>query len=149
VAKGAATDWKVVVNGVILSGWAFDVAIDDSKERLEVSGFNPSGTREYVPGLSEQTVTVQLRNDLATGGPFATCVKLYEGGSVFPFWVQRDSDAGTSTQNPIYGGTASMYSFPMEASLNEVEEVSYEFAPSSNSAFFWGTAFPPQNFRMP
>ena len=149
MAKGAATDWKVVANGVVLSTWAFDVQIDDSKDKLETSGFSPTGSRDYVPGLAEQTVTVQFRNDLATGGPFATCVKLYEGGSVFPFYVQRDSDAGTSTQNPIYGGTASMYSFPMAATLNEVEETSFEFSPSPNSAFYWGTAFPPQNFRMP
>ena len=146
MAKGAATDWKVVVNGVVLSSWAFDVEIADEKERLEVSGFSPTGSREYVPGLSEQTVTVQFRNDLAAGGPFATVRPLYEGGSAFPFWVQRDSDVGTSTTNPIYGGTASIFSFPMQATLNEVEETSYEFAPAANSSFRWGTAFPPTGF---
>jgi hypothetical protein len=139
MAKGAATDWLVRVAGVNLSSWAFDVQIEDTKDRLEVSGFNPSGTREYVPGLKEQTVTVQFRNDMASGGPFATCRPLYEGGSVFAFQVQRDSDAGTSATNMLYGGSASMYSFPMSATLNEVEEVSYEFAPASNSSFSWGT----------
>ena len=143
MAKGAATDWKVVVNNVVLSSWAFDVSIEDAKERLEVSGFSPTGAREYVPGLAEQSVTVQFRNDLAAGGPFQTCVQLYQGGSVFPFFVQRDSDAGTSTTNPIYGGSASLFSFPMQASLNEVEEVTYEFSVAPNSVFRWGTAFPP------
>jgi hypothetical protein len=142
MAKGAATDWKVVANNVNLSSWAFDVSIDDTKDRLEVSGFSPTGTREYVPGLAEQTVTVQMRNDMGAGGPFATLRLLYEGGSVFPFFVQRDSDAGTSATNMIYGGSASMYSFPMQATLNEVEEVSYEFAPASNSSFTWGTVAP-------
>lgn len=140
MAKGAATDWLVRVNNVNLSSWAFDVQIEDTKDRLEVSGFNPSGTREYVPGLAEQTVTVQFRNDMGTGGPFDTCLELYSGGSVFPFQVQRDSDAGTSATNMLYGGSASMYSFPMSATLNEVEEVTYEFAPASNSSFSWGTA---------
>jgi hypothetical protein len=146
VAKGAATDWKVVVNSVVLSNWAFDVAVEDTKERLEVSGFNPTGSREYVPGLSEQVVTVQMRNDMASGGPFATIRPLYEGGSAFPFFVQRDSDAGTSATNPIYGGTASVFSFPIAATLNEVEEVTYEFAPAAGATFRWGTAFPPAGF---
>jgi hypothetical protein len=142
MAKGAATDWKVVANNVNLSGWSFDVSIDDTKDRLEVSGFSPTATREYVPGLAEQTVTVQMRNDMATGGPFATLRPLYEGGSAFPFFVQRDSDAGTSATNMISGGSASLFSFPMQATLNEVEEVTYEFAPAANARFSWGTVAP-------
>jgi hypothetical protein len=142
VAKGAATDWKVVVAGTVLSSWAFDVAIEDEKEQLDVSGFSPSGAAEYVPGTKTQSVSVQFRNDMATGGPFATVRPLYEGGSVFAFFVQRDSDAGTSATNMIYGGSASVYSFPLSASLNEVEEVEYTFAPSGTAGFSWGTVAP-------
>jgi hypothetical protein len=142
MAKGAATDWVVMVNGTALSSWAFDVAIADSKEKLDVSGFNPTGSREYVPGTREQSVTVQMRNDMAAGGPFQTIKPLYEGGSAFAFYVQRDSDGGAGTTNPYYGGTASVYSFPMQATLNAVEEVSYEFAPAPNSVFTWGTVAP-------
>lgn len=143
MAKGAATDWKVVVNGIVLSSWAFDVQIEDTRDKLDVSGFNPNNSREYVPGLRDQTVTVSFRYDQASGGPHATMEPLYRGGSVFPFWVQRDSDVGTSATNPIYGGTASLYSFPVGATLNEVEEFEIEFSPASNSVFNWGTSFPP------
>ena len=143
MAKGAATDWKVMVNNVELSSWAFDVAIDDSREKLETSGFNPQNARTYVPGLRDQAVTVQFRNDFATGGPYQTLEALYKGGSSFPFYVQPDSDAGTSASNPIYGGTAALYSFPSQATLNEIMEVEIEFAPASNSVFNWGTTFPP------
>ena len=142
MAKGAATDWKVVVNNVNLSSWSFDVQIEDTRDKLDVSGFNPNNSREYVPGLRDQTVTVSMRYDQATGGPHATLQNLYTGGSAFPFFVQRDSDAGTSATNPIYGGTASIYSLPVSATLNEVEEVEYEFSPASNSVFNWGTVAP-------
>jgi hypothetical protein len=142
MAVGAATDWKVVVAGVVLSTWAHDVQIEDEKEKLDASGFSPTGNRTYVPGLRDQTVTVQFRNDMASGGPFQTIKPLYEGGSVFPFFVQRDSDAGTSSTNPIYGGSASVYSFPVGASLNEIEELEIEFAPATNSVFNWGTVAP-------
>lgn len=142
MAVGAATDWKVVVAGTNLSAWAHNVSIDDTKDKLEASGFSPTGARTYVQGSREQTVTVQFRNDMAAGGPFAVIRPLYEGGSVFAFFVQRDSDAGTSSSNLIYGGSASCYGLPVEASLNEVEELEIEFSPATNSSFSWGTVAP-------
>lgn len=141
MAKGAATLWRVMVNSVNLSSWAFDVAGADEKEQVDVSGF--TGYKEYVPGSRDQSVTVQFVNDRGAGGPHATIEPLYRGGSVFPFYVQQDSSAGTSSTNPIYGGTASVYSFPFGATLNEREEISIEFRPASGSTWNWGTAFPP------
>jgi hypothetical protein len=118
------------------------VSIDDTKDKIEASGFSPTGNRTYVQGQREQTVTIGFRMDWATGGPFLTLKALYEGGSVFPFFVQPDSDAGTSSTNQIYGGSASVYGLPVEASLNEVEEFEVEFSPSSNASFSWGTVAP-------
>lgn len=140
MAKEVATLWKVVVNNVDLSDWAYEVSGTDEREKIDVSGF--TGYKEYVPGVRDQAVTVSFVNDRASGGPHQTLVNLYTGGSVFPFFVQPHSDLGTSGTNPIYGGTASIYSFPFGASLNEREELTVEFAPASNSTFSWGTAWP-------
>lgn len=139
--KEVATLWKVVVNNVDLSAWAFDVAGADEREKIDVSGF--TGYKEYKPGARDQNVTVQFVNDITSGGPHQTMEPLYKSGTVFPFYVQRHSELGTSATNPIYGGTASLYSFPFGATLNEREELSVEFAPSSGATFNWGTAFPP------
>lgn len=141
MAKEVATLWRVVVNGYNLSSWAFDVAGADEKEKVDVSGF--TGYKEFVPGVRDQNVTVQFVNDTAAGGPHAVMEPLYRGGSVFPFHVQRRNDLGTSATNPLYGGTASIFSFPFGATLNEREELSIEFAPATNSKFEWGTTFPP------
>jgi hypothetical protein len=141
MAKSVATLWRVIVNNVNLSAWAFDVAGADEKEKVDVSGF--TGYKEFVPGVREQSVTVSFVNDRAAGGPHATIEPLYKGGSVFPFQVQERSDLGTSATNPIYGGTASVFSFPFGATLSEREELEIEFAPASGATFNWGTAFPP------
>jgi hypothetical protein len=140
VAKKAATRWKVVIGATDLSTWAFDVQIGDEKEKLEVSGFSATGAREYVQGTAEQTIDISFRQDFATGGPHQTIYPLYTGGSVFKIWVQPDSVAGTSASNPWYGGTGSIYSYPMGATLNEVEEFTTSFSPAPNSQFSWGTA---------
>ncbi len=141
MAKEVATLWRVVVNGFNLSAWAFDVAIADEKEQIDVSGF--TGYKEFVPGVREQGITVQFVNDMVAGGPHAVMEPLYRGGSVFPVQVQRHSDLGTSATNPLYGGTASLYSFPAGATLNEREELTIEFRPANQSTWNWGTSFPP------
>jgi hypothetical protein len=141
MAKEVATLWKVVVNSVNLSAWAFDVAIADEKDKIDVSGF--TGYREFVPGVRDQNVTVQFVNDIVAGGPHQTIEPLYRGGSVFPFYVLRHSDLGTSSTNPLYGGTASVYQLPEGATLNDREELSVVFAPASGATFNWGTSFPP------
>ena len=141
--KGSADNWGVYVNNVNLSSWAFDVAVDDSRDKLDITAFNPNKARAFVPGLRDQTVTIQFKNDRSTGGPHATMEPLYRGGTAFPFYVIPDAALGTSATNPIYGGSASLYSFPTQATLIEVEEIEIEFSPASNSAFNWGTVFPP------
>ncbi len=140
MAKEVATLWKVMVNNVNLSAWAFDVAGADERAKVDVSGF--TGYKEYVPGVRDQTVTVQFVNDRASGGPHQTLLSLYTGGSVFPFFVQPHSDTGTSSTNPIFGGTASLYQFPFGATLDEREEMSIDFSPATNSVFNWGTVAP-------
>ena len=140
MGKEIATRWKVVVNNVNLSSWAFSVDGADEREKVDVSGF--TGYKEFVPGTREQTVTVSFVNDRAVGGPHATLLSLYQQGTTFPFYVQPHSDLGTSSTNPLFGGTASLYSFPFGATLNEREEMEIEFAPATNSTFEWGTVAP-------
>lgn len=135
--KFISTDWKVVINGVTLSDHAFDVQIQDEKEQVDVSGFSPTGRREFLPGIQDQGITVSFLNDFGSGSVHATIWPLYEGGSSFPVLVQPDSDAGTSGSNPWYGGTANVFSYPPSATLNERAEVVVEFKPAPNSLFDW------------
>ena len=140
MAKSIARLWKVVVNNVNLSTWAFAVEGMDEKEKIDVSGFG--GTKEYLPGSRDQAVTISFVNDRAVGGPFATIKPLYEGGSVFPVYVVPDSTLSTTATNPLFGGTASLSSFPFGASLDEREELEVEFWPSTSAGFAWGTVAP-------
>lgn len=142
MTKVLATKWKVVISGVELSDHAFDVAIADEKERVDVSGFSASGTREYLPGLRDQTVTVQFLMDRAAGSVHATVFPLFQSGSAFAFFVQPLSDAGTTATNPLYGGSAQVYSYPSQATLNAREEATMAFSPAPGSKFDWGTVAP-------
>jgi hypothetical protein len=140
MAKSIARLWKVVVNNVVLSDHAYSVEGVDEKEKIDVSGFG--GVKEYLPGSRDQTVTVGFLMDRAAGSVYATLKPLYEGGSVFPFYVVPNSSLGTSDTNPLFGGSASMYSFPFGASLDEREEAEIEFSPATAAGFTWGTVAP-------
>ena len=137
--KFISTDWKVVVNSVDLSDHAFDVAIANEKDQVDVSGFSPTGTREFLPGIQDQTITISFLQDFASAKVHATIWPLYEGGSSFPILVQPDSDAGTSSTNPTYSGTASIYSYPTSGTLNERSEAVMEFKPAPNARFDWSS----------
>lgn len=138
MAKAISRLWKVVVAGTVLSDHAFNVEGMDEKEKTDVSGFG--GTKEYLPGTRDQTVTVTFLQDRAAGSVFATLRPLYEGGSVFDFFVVPDSTLSTSATNMKYGGSASMFSFPFGASLDEREEVEVEFSPATSAGFAYSTA---------
>jgi hypothetical protein len=139
VPKFISKDWRVVINGVTLSDHAFDVQIENVKEQIDVSGFSPLGTLEFLPGPQDQTITVSFLNDFDSGKVHATIWPLYEGGSSFPILIQPDSDAGTTSSNPTYSGTAVCFNYPTSATLGERAETVVEFKPAPNSSFDWSS----------
>ena len=137
--KQIATDWRVMINNVSLGDHAFNVQIEDSKEQIDVSGFSPTGRKEFLPGSQDQTITVSFLMDFDSAKVHATIWPLYEGGSSFPILVQPDSDAGTSSTNPTYSGTAVCFEYPLSATLNERLELVVPFKPAPNALFDWSS----------
>lgn len=139
-----AGDVKVVVNNVNLSDQAFGVDTPQEKDQVDVSTFSPTGARNFLPGIMDQTVTVSFRQNFASGKVHATLEPLFRLGSAFPFFVQPDSDAGTSATNPIYGGTAQIFSYNGlgGAELNASVDIEAIFKPAPGATFTWGTVAP-------
>ncbi len=143
MGKRLNTDVKVVVGTVDLSSHADSVDTPSEKEQVDVSGFNANGTREFLPGLADQTITVQFLQDFGSGSVHATLYPLYTGGSAFAIFVQPDSSDGTSATNPVYGGSANLYSYNgLNGALNDVGKTEAIFKPANGSSFTWGTVAP-------
>jgi hypothetical protein len=136
-------DVKVVVNGVDLSGHAFNVDTPSVKDQVDVSGFSPVGAREFLPGQEDQTITISFENDFATGSVHATLNPLYVSGSAFPIYLQPVSAGGTSPTNPIFAGSACLYDYNgLSGALQQRAENIATFKPASGSRFTWGTVTP-------
>lgn len=141
MGKFISTNWKVVVNGHDLSEYADQVDTPLEKEQIDVSGFG--GTREYLPGQEDGTLTVEFISAFGSAEPHQVLYPLYTSGSHFPVFVQPDADSGTTAANPVFGGTACLYAYNGgAASLNDVAKFSVDFKPAPGASFTWGTVAP-------
>jgi hypothetical protein len=143
MAKYLNTKVKVVVAGRDLSDHAFSVDTPDEREEVDVSGFSATGTREFLPGTRDASIEIGFLQDFGTNSVHQTLNQLYTAGTPFPIYVMPDMVAGTSATNPLYGGTASLYTYDgLSGELNARGEVTATFRPASGSTFSWGTVAP-------
>lgn len=141
MGKFISDRWKVVVNGFDLSRYADSVDTPQEKDQVDVSGFG--GTREFLPGVEDSTLTIEFLQGFGSAEPHQVLQPLYSSGTVFAVYVQPFSDQGTSATNPVFGGTASLYTYNGgAAALNEAGKFSVDFKPAPNSRFTWGTVAP-------
>jgi len=141
MAKFLSTDWKVVVAGTDLSRFADSVDTPMEKDQVDVSGFG--GTREFIPGIEDATITIEFLQGFGTNEPHTVLYPLYNSGTTFVMYVQPFRAQGTSTANPVMGGTASMYQYNGgAAALNDAAKFSVDFKPAPGARFAWGTTAP-------
>jgi hypothetical protein len=149
VSKFLLKDVKVMVTTVDLSSHAFNVDTPSVKEQVDVSGFSTTGTREYLPGLADQTITVQFENDFAALSVHATLQPLFQSGATFLVWVCPTSAAPSAT-NPAYGGQACLFDYNgLSGALNARSEITATFKPAPGSSFQWGAVAPTEADAAP
>ena len=140
MAKFAATDVYVLINSQNVSDWCFDVDVPDSKNQIDVSGFNPTSSQEYVPGSRDQNAVLQMIQDFGNTMIHQLFNPLYVNNTIFSFEV-RPTSAARSATNPWYGGSAQMYEYDgLKATLNNRAEVPITLRPASGAVWAWATA---------
>jgi hypothetical protein len=141
MGKYLLTKAKILLDGHDMSLFGFSLDTPDEREQVDVSGFNPAGTREYLPGQRDQTITIGFLQGFGTGEPHRVLQPLYESGSQFPLSVVVDSSAPVGPNNPSFGGTASLFAYNgLAGALNARGEITATFRPATGGGFQWGTA---------
>jgi hypothetical protein len=134
---------KVMVGAVDLSGHAFNVDTPSDKEQVDVSGFSPTGTREYLPGMADQSIVVQFENDFAATSVHATLQPIFTNGTPTLVYVVPDATAPISATNPAYGGQGCLFDYNgLSGALNARSETTATFKPAPGSSFQWGAVAP-------
>lgn len=140
MGKYILTDGYVEINGTDLSSYGHSLDTPQEKERVDVSGFNSSGTKEFLPGSKDETVTIGFRQDFGTTKVHQVCEPLFRNTSTFGFSV-RPTSSSVSATNPRFWGTASMFNYNgLSGELSAVGEVTIELKPATSTGFVWATS---------
>ena len=141
MAKYLLGNAKILINGVDLSNFGISLDTPDARDQVEVTGFNPNGTREYLPGLRTQSIVIGFLQGFGSNEPHRVLQTLFQSGTTFAITVQPDATAPVSASNPTFGGTASLYDYDgLAGQLNARGEMTATFLPANNTGFAWATA---------
>ncbi len=142
MAKFSATDVCVLIGASAqnISDWCFDVDTPDSKNQIDVSGFNPTGSQEFVPGSRDQSIVLQIIQDFGSTLIHSILNPLYVNNTVFAIEL-RPTSAARSATNPWFGGSAQLYEYDaLKATLNSRAEITATLRPASNAVWAWATS---------
>jgi hypothetical protein len=142
MSKFLLQESRVVVGAKDLSNYAFNIDTPEAKPQIDVSGFNPAHSSEFLPGIADQTITVQFRSDFAANSVHATLYPLYAGGSVFVMYTTPTSGSVSAT-NPAFGGSAMLYDYNgLSGALGADAQMTVTFKPAPGAVWTWGTVAP-------
>jgi hypothetical protein len=139
MAKFLNTDIYVSVNGVDLSDHAFGVSTPQTREQIDVSGFNSTGAKEFLSGSRDDSVTINFLQDFASSKVHQTLSPLFANSSTFGFEIRPTSTVVSAT-NPRYWGTASLFTYSgLDGQINNRSEITAELKASTVAGFVWSS----------
>jgi hypothetical protein len=101
------TDVSVTVNAIDLSQFITSVTLSTSVDVIETTGMSSAASKTRLPGLKDNSVTLEFNQDFATGGPEITINAVGSSlvGTSVPIVIKPSSGAVGAT-NPSYSFTA-------------------------------------------
>jgi hypothetical protein len=95
-------------------------------QSVDVSGFNPTATDEFLQGTRAQTVSAEIFVGRGAGETQDILYPLYRDRTTFAFTWRATADA-VSTTNPEWRGNAKMFGWSEGATRGEVETTPVTF----------------------
>jgi hypothetical protein len=127
MGKRVALKDHVSVDGTDLSTFARAVNFTSEHDRVDVSGFNPTGASEWLAGITTQSVTVEFFNSYGTGEVHQTLYPVHASRDIVPFEWRPDQTAPVSATNPQLEGNVQVLTYSPAATRGDAETFSVEF----------------------
>lgn len=140
--KRIALKDHVSVDSVDLSNFARSVELNSTHERVEVSGFNPTGANEYLAGQTEQSVTVEFFGSYGTGEVHQTLYPIHRDREIVAFQWRPDQTAPIGVTNPELRGNVQLLTYNPAATRGSEEAWSAEFVAADAAGLAYVTAGP-------
>ena len=121
MAKRIALKDNISVDAVDLSNFARSVEFSSEHERVDVSGFNATGSNEYLAGQTEQEVTVEFFGSYGSTEVHQTLYPIHADREVVAFAWRPDQTAAVSATNPTLEGNVQLLTYNPSATRGEEE----------------------------
>src|SRR4051812_32025436 len=131
--KRIALKDHVSVDGTDLSNLARSVEFSSEHERIDVSGFSPTGANEYLAGQTTQTVTVEFFGSYGTGEVHETLYPAHAARDIVPFEWRPDQTAPVSATNPQLEGNVQILTYAPKGTRGEADTFSVEFTAADDN----------------
>jgi hypothetical protein len=138
MSKRIALKDSVTVDSVDLSDFSRSVRLTSEHDRVDVSGFNPTGANEYLAGQTTQSVTVEHYGSYGTGEVHATLYPIHKDREIVPFAWRPDMTSPASVSNPELRGNVQVLTYSPGGTRGEADtfEVEYTAADEDGLQFF-------------
>ena len=120
------TDVSVTVNAIDLSQFLTSVTLTTSVDVVETTGMSTAGAKTRLPGLKDNSVTLEFNQDFAAAGPEISINAVGSSlvGTVVPIVIKPASGAVSAT-NPSYAFSAVCSEWqPVQGSVGELSTIS-------------------------
>jgi len=137
MAKFLAQDVYIEVDGHDLSDHSFRTDTPSTRERVDVSGFNPTGAKEFLAGEKEDEIVIGMLQDFATGSVHDILVDIFQNQTTVQIRV-RPTSAAVGAENPELGGQAQLLEYNgLSAEKGARAEITATFIPADANGFTW------------
>jgi hypothetical protein len=121
--KHVVKNGTVIIDGVDLSAHVKSIEVKREKDKIDATGLNGNGAKEWVPGLSDEELVLTMMNDFDPGELDDTLNPLYENESEFSI-VARPFAGAASASNPEYAcATARLFTYsPISGQVGALSE---------------------------
>lgn len=137
MSKRVALTDRVEVDGVDLSSDCRAISSNFEHARVDASGFNATGTDEFLLGNTTREINATFFANHASGRTFQILRVLFETKAIFDIAWLKDGAASVSATNPECRGSVQLSAFPQGATRGEVETFDVTFQQAEGDVLTW------------
>jgi hypothetical protein len=130
MSKRIALKDLIEVDGVDISNYVRAVTFTSTDDRIDASGFNPTGSQEFLSGQRVDEVALDIMMGREANQPHQVLWPLHRDRSDFDFVWRSDSSVAVGPTNPELRGTVALPEYSEGATRGELEVQTLTFVGS-------------------
>lgn len=123
----------VECDGADLSKWCRGVTFTSTDDQIDASGFNATGSDDYLAGKRAQSVQLDIIMSRDANGPHAVLAPLHRDRSEFDFVWRPDVNSAAGATNPELRGTVILPEYGEGATRGDLEVTTITLVGTSTS----------------